>query len=92
LYDDEATWITATATRLEQVPIAANLRHDVLDSTFTEAFLKRPAGTPPADVAGARTACTGWHATKAGREVVRGNLKTNLTITGWTTVHRAARP
>jgi exoribonuclease-2 len=38
LYDDEATLITATATRLEQVPIAANLRHDVLDSTFTEAF------------------------------------------------------
>ena len=30
--------ITQTATRLELVPIAANLRHDVLDSTFDEAF------------------------------------------------------
>ena len=38
---DEATLaITATTTRLEQVPIAANLRHDVLDSTFTEAFFE----------------------------------------------------
>ncbi len=36
---DEATLeITGTVTRLEQVPIAANLRHDVLDSTFNEAF------------------------------------------------------
>ncbi len=36
---DEATFeIKETATRLELVPIAANLRHDVLDSTFNEAF------------------------------------------------------
>ena len=36
---DEATLeIKETATRLEQVTIAANLRHDVLDSTFNEAF------------------------------------------------------
>ena len=36
---DEATFeIKATQTKLEQVPIAANLRHDVLDSTFNEAF------------------------------------------------------
>ena len=36
---DEATLeIRGTETRLEQVPIAANLRHDVLDSTFDEAF------------------------------------------------------
>ena len=36
---DEATLeITQSVTRLELVPIAANLRHDVLDSTFTEAF------------------------------------------------------
>ena len=36
---DEATCeIKGTATRLELVPIAANLRHDVLDSTFNEAF------------------------------------------------------
>jgi exoribonuclease-2 len=36
---DEATLaITDSVTRLELVPIAANLRHDVLDATFTEAF------------------------------------------------------
>ncbi|MGB4117074.1 MAG: RNB domain-containing ribonuclease [Polaromonas sp.] len=36
---DEATFeIKETATKLELVPIAANLRHDVLDSTFNEAF------------------------------------------------------
>ncbi len=36
---DEATLeIRETVTRLEQVPVAANLRHDVLDSTFNEAF------------------------------------------------------
>ena len=74
---DEATLaITATATRLEQVPIAANLRHDVLDSTFTEAFFEAAhAGTPPADVAWG-TELTFLHRLarhlKAGREVVRG--------------------
>jgi exoribonuclease II len=36
---DEATFeIKETATKLELVPIAANLRHDVLDNTFNEAF------------------------------------------------------
>ncbi len=36
---DEATLaITASVTQLNLVPIAANLRHDVLDTTFTEAF------------------------------------------------------
>jgi exoribonuclease-2 len=36
---DEATLaIRETVTRIEQVSIASNLRHDVLDSTFTEAF------------------------------------------------------
>ena len=74
---DEATLaITATATRLEQVPIAANLRHDVLDSLFTEAFFEAAhAGTPPADVAWG-TELTFLHRLarhlKAGREVVRG--------------------
>ena len=77
---DEATLaISATATRLEQVPIAANLRHDVLDSTFTEAFfeaanLTQPA-TPRTDVAwGAELTFLHRLARhlKAGREVVRG--------------------
>ena len=36
---DEATLaVKGSVTRLELVPIAANLRHDVLDSTFNEAF------------------------------------------------------
>ncbi len=36
---DEVTFeIKSTATQLELVPIAANLRHDVLDSTFNEEF------------------------------------------------------
>ena len=40
---DEATLeIRASVTRIELVPIAANLRHDVLDSTFTEAFFSAP--------------------------------------------------
>ena len=36
--DETTLEIRETITRLEQVPIAANLRHDVLDSTFNEAF------------------------------------------------------
>ena len=74
---DEATLaITATTTRLEQVPIAANLRHDVLDSLFTEAFFEAAhAGTPPTGVAWG-TELTFLHRLarhlKAGREVVRG--------------------
>ncbi len=50
---DEATLaIRETVTRIEQVSIASNLRHDVLDSTFTEAFFEAahaanaPAGAP----------------------------------------------
>jgi exoribonuclease-2 len=43
---DEATLeIKETLTRLELVPIAANLRHDVLDSTFTEAFFEAANAT-----------------------------------------------
>ncbi|MBA3593567.1 MAG: RNB domain-containing ribonuclease [Polaromonas sp.] len=50
---DEATLaIGETATKLEQVPIAANLRHDKLDAVFTEAFFETATatGAPPADV------------------------------------------
>ena len=74
---DEATLaITATSTRLEQVPIAANLRHDVLDSTFTEAFFAAAQNAPPpADVPWAAELVflhrLARHL-KAGREVVRG--------------------
>ena len=38
---DEATLaVTGSVTRLERVPIISNLRHDLLDSTFTEAFFE----------------------------------------------------
>ena len=74
---DEATLaITGTLTRLEQVPIAANLRHDVLDSLFTEAFFEAAQTTPPpANIAwGAELTLLHRLARhlKAGREVIRG--------------------
>ncbi len=73
---DEATLaVTGSVTRLERVPIVSNLRHDVLDSTFTEAFFEAAQSVPPAGVA--------WSVElsflhrfarhlKAQREVVRG--------------------
>ncbi|WP_395058249.1 ribonuclease catalytic domain-containing protein [Polaromonas sp.] len=74
---DEATLaISGTATRLEQVPIAANLRHDKLDAVFTEEFFEAAAaGAPPADVAwGVELSFLHRLARhlKAQREVVRG--------------------
>ena len=74
---DEATLaVTATSTRLEQVPIAANLRHDKLDAVFTEAFFATAeAGPSTADVAWG-TELRFLHRLarqlKAQREVVRG--------------------
>jgi len=74
---DEATLqISETVTRLEQVPIASNLRHDVLDSTFTEAFFEAAhAGNPAGDLPWA-SELTFLHRLarhlKAQREVVRG--------------------
>jgi exoribonuclease-2 len=48
---DEATLeIKESVTRLEQVPIVSNLRHDVLDSTFTEAFFEAAQSSPPTGV------------------------------------------
>jgi exoribonuclease-2 len=74
---DEATLaISATATRLEQVPIAANLRHDKLDEVFTEGFFEAAeAGTPTPGVAwGVELSFLHRLARhlKAQREVVRG--------------------
>ena len=75
---DEATLaIGETVTLFERVPIASNLRHDVLDSTFTEAFFAA-ATENIADTAGVEWAAEliflhrlARHL-KAGREVVRG--------------------
>jgi exoribonuclease-2 len=50
---DEATLeVRDTVTRLEQVPIVSNLRHDKLDTVFTEAFFEDAVatGAPAADV------------------------------------------
>ncbi|MDP3246105.1 MAG: RNB domain-containing ribonuclease [Polaromonas sp.] len=75
---DEATLaISGTATRLEQVPIAANLRHDKLDAVFTEEFFEAAAasGASPSDVPWGVELCflhrLARHL-KAQREIVRG--------------------
>lgn len=77
---DEATLkVKASSTRLEQVPIISNLRHDALDNTFTEEFFEAAQAGPPADVP--------WgieliflhrlaRHLKAQREVVRGKPET----------------
>ena len=73
--DEETLAITGSVTRLEQVPIASNLRHDVLDSTFTEAFFEAGQTAVPADVPwGVELSFLHRLARhlKAQREVVRG--------------------
>ncbi len=73
---DEATLeIKETVTRLEQVPIASNLRHDQLDKIFTEAFFEAAQTTPPTDVQwGVELSFLHRLAKhlKAQREIVRG--------------------
>ena len=49
-FDETTLEITGSVTRLEQVPIVSNLRHDALDNTFTEAFFEAAQATPPLDV------------------------------------------
>ena len=70
---DEATLaVKATETRLEQVPIVANLRHDQLDAVITEATL---TGQAPADYGVATELAFCFRLArhlKAAREVVRG--------------------
>jgi exoribonuclease-2 len=74
---DEATLeIRGHETKLERVPIAANLRHDQLDAVVTEATL---TGTAPADYAFAPELAFTFRlarALKARREVVRGKPET----------------
>ena len=73
---DEATLeIKSSVTKLEQVPITSNLRHDVLDSTFTEAFFEAAQTVLPVDVEwGVELSFLHRLARhlKAQREVVRG--------------------
>jgi len=74
---DEATLeIRASETKLERVPIAANLRHDKLDATVTEDSL---TGAAPADYAWAPELAFAFRlakALKSRREVVRGKPET----------------
>ena len=81
---DEATLeIRASETKLERVPIAANLRHDQLDGMITEQWLTEPAfehETPqPALPIGRDTLSFLYRLAKhlkAQREVVRGKPET----------------
>jgi len=74
---DEATLeVRGHETRLELVPIAANLRHDQLDTVVTEATL---TGAEPADYAFATELAFAFRLAqtlKARREVVRGKPET----------------
>jgi exoribonuclease II len=74
---DEATLaVQATETRLERVPIVANLRHDVLDSVITEASLTGAAPAPYPFAAELAFAFRLARHLKAQREVVRGKPET----------------
>jgi exoribonuclease II len=74
---DEATLeVKAHETRIERVPIVANLRHDVLDGVVTEAAL---TGAAPSDYAHAAELAFAFRlarALKAQREVARGKPET----------------
>ncbi len=77
---NEATLeITGTETRLERVPVVANLRHDQLDHIVTEAWLADPAmevENTPQPLLDLREQLSFLHrfaqSLKAQREVVRG--------------------
>ncbi len=74
---DEATLeVRSSETRLERVPIVANLRHDRLDERITRAWLEGEDSTDHADVPVSRaTLSFFWRLAqtlKARREVVRG--------------------
>ncbi|WP_431263764.1 ribonuclease catalytic domain-containing protein [Roseateles chitinivorans] len=74
---DEATLeITARETKLDRVPIAANLRHDKLDDVITDATL---TGEAPAEYDFAPELAFAYRLAKdlkAKREVVRGKPET----------------
>jgi exoribonuclease-2 len=74
---DEATLeVRGSETKIERVPIAANLRHDLLDGTVTAAAL---TGQAAADYAFAPELAFAFRlaqALKARREVVRGKPET----------------
>jgi exoribonuclease II len=71
-FDEASLEVKGYETRLEQVPIADNLRHDALDGVITEASL---VGDAPADYHHASELAFAFRLArhlKAGREAVRG--------------------
>jgi exoribonuclease II len=71
-FDEGSLAITHWESKLERVHIAANLRHDQLETTITDATLE---GSAPADYAFANELAFGFRLAKhlkAAREVVRG--------------------
>ncbi len=71
-FDETTLAITGSETKLELVPIAANLRHDQLDDVITEATL---TGEAPASYEFAPDLAFAFRLArhlKAGRELVRG--------------------
>ena len=82
-FDADTLAITGSHTRLEQVPIAANLRHDQLDDVVTPQWLDDSSFSHPSSVtepAMPRTQLAFLHRLarhlKAQREVVRGKPET----------------
>ena len=79
---DEATFeIKEAVTRLELVHIAANLRHDVLDSTFNEAFFEAADTASAAVAAGAATKIANYpHIDWAGELIYLHKLAKHLKL------------
>ena len=79
-FDESSLEVQRTETRLERVPIQANLRHDQLDDRITQAWLEGEDNTDHADVPVSRaTLAFFWRLAqtlKARREVVRGKPET----------------
>ncbi len=81
--DEQTLEITGTETRLERVPVCANLRHDQLDHIVTEAWLQDPTiqheNTPHALLDKREQLSFLYRLAlklKAGRELVRGKPET----------------
>ena len=77
--NEQTLEITGTETRLERVPVCANLRHDQLDHIVTEAWLQDPSieiENTPKTLLDKREQLSFLHrlaqSLKAQREVVRG--------------------
>jgi exoribonuclease-2 len=74
--DETTLEVRASETRLERVPIAANLRHDKLDAVISEASLE---GRAAADYPFAAELAFAWRLArvlKSQRELVRGKPET----------------